>query len=336
MTEQKKNEQKVAGHFSPAELLPQTGNPSPVPYTTEQERAAKRIWDASLRSIYVQNHNHRRVFTALDNVLTLGVKGEYQTGVRNSAPSYAGKSASADAFARIVTGRGTYPAGTVPVLRVELEQACTSKRFWTAILGKYGDGFAASKDEDALRRSAYDAFEKHGTQLVIIDEVQHAGYRSAGSSAATDVIKRFISDRQVGIGLFGNEEAKLLLEGNNQLSHRLEDPCDIQPLPLTDTAAQATFKKFVKTYDAQLIKKQVFNCSSDLADERVINCLMAISKGYLGRVVKLLQVAARHAHSRRATRIEPCDLSHATLRWAMGQGLIGYNPFTFGVQKSDG
>lgn len=330
------DERKVAGRFSPAELLPQTGNPSPVPYATEAERGAKRTWDATLRSIYVQNANHKRVFTALDNVLTLGVKGEYQTGVRNSAPSYAGKSASAEEFTRIVTSRGTYPAGTMPVIRVELEQACTSRRFWTAILARYGDGFAASKDEDALRRSAYDAFEKHGTQLVIIDEVQHAGYRSAGSSAATDVIKRFISDKQVGLGLFGNEEAKALLEKNNQLSHRLEDPCDIQPLPLADTAAQVTFRKFVRAYDAQLEARKVFTCTSELSDERVINCLMAISRGYLGRVVKLLQVAARHAHSRRATRIEPCDLSHATLRWAIGQDLIGYNPFTFGLLKSDG
>lgn len=329
-------EKGKAGRFSPAELQPQTGHPMPIPYATAEERHAKGLWDARLRSIYVHNPNHKGVFTALDNVLTLGVKGGYQTGVRNSAPSYAGKSASADAFARIVAVRGTYPVGTKPVVRVELEQACTSRRFWTAILTKYGDGFAGSKDEDALRRSAYDAFEKHGTYLLIIDEVQHAGYRSAGSSAATDVIKRFISDKQVGVGLFGNEDAKVLLEKNNQLSHRLEDPCDIQPLPVADPEARKVFERFVRKYDAELLAKEVFTCSSNFTDERTIICLMAISRGFLGRVVKLLQVAARHAHSRRAERIEPCDLSHATVRWAMGQGLIGYDPFTFGTLKTDG
>ena len=329
-------EKKVAGRFSPAELLPQTGNPSPSPYATETERRAARAWDAVLRSIYVQNPNHTAVFSALDNVLTLGVKGEYQTGVRNSAPSYAGKSASGDAFARIVAARGTYPAGTLPVVRVELEQACTSRRFWTTILAKYDDGFASSKDEDALRKSAYDAFEKHGTHLLIIDEVQHAGYRSAGSSAPTDVIKRFISDKQVALGLFGNEDAATLLASNDQLSNRLEDPCDIQPLPLTDTAARKIFEKFVRKYDEQLVERKVFTASSNLMDERVVVCLMAVSRGYLGRVVKLLQVAARHAHKRGAERIEPFDLSRATIRWAVQQKLIGYDPFTFGMEASRG
>lgn len=284
----------------------------------------------------MQNPNHKAVFTALDNVLMLGVKGEFQTGVRNSAPSYAGKSASADEFARIVAARGTYPVGTMPVVRVELEQACTSKRFWTAILAKYGDGFASSKDEDALRRSAYDAFDKHGTHLLIIDEVQHAGYRSAGSSAPTDVIKRFISDKQVALGLFGNEDAETLLSSNDQLSTRLEDPCDIRPLALGDTQAQEIFEKFVRRYDVQLTSKSVFTSSSNLTDERVIACLMAISRGYLGRVVKLVQVAARHARRRGADRVEPFDLSQATIRWAVQQKLIGYDPFTYGMASNDG
>lgn len=61
---------------------------------------------------------------------------------------------------------------------------------------------------------------------------QHTGYRSNGSSAATDVIKRFISDGQVGLGLFGNEQAAELLPSNKQLSHWLRPPCDTKPLRL--------------------------------------------------------------------------------------------------------
>ncbi|MGJ3629277.1 TniB family NTP-binding protein [Sphingomonas sp. MMS24-JH45] len=228
-----------------------------------------------------------------------------------------GKSASADEFALIVAARGTYPVGTLPVVRVELEQESrasgSGRRSWST------DGLPPRGTRTRCRRSAYDAFEKHGTHLLIIDEVQHAGYRSAGSSAPTDVIKRFISDKQVALGLFGNEDAEKLLSSNDQLCTRLEDPCDIQLLNLADPPAQRVFTKFVRKYEDQLVLKKVFAAPSNLTDERTILCLMAISRGYLGRVVKLIQVAARHAYRRGADRIEPFDLSRATIGWAVKQ-----------------
>jgi hypothetical protein len=235
-----------------------------------------------------------------------------------------------------VTARGTYPAGTRPIVRVELEQACTSKRFWTAILNGYGDGFASSRDEEGLRRAAYDAIAKHGTVLLIIDEVQHAGYRSKGSSAATDVIKRFISDAQVGVGLFGNEDALELLQSNNQLSHRLIEPCDIKPLNLADTGDQARFRTFARKYGEALLSHGLFDDMPSLSDPRVIDCLMAISSGYLGRVSTLLKIAGRRAFMRDATTIEICDLSHASTAWAVEQRLTPKDPFRFGVGGSNG
>jgi Bacterial TniB protein len=325
---------KTTGTFSPEEMLPQTGNP--LPDQSGEKLAMTGQRDQVLRSIYIQNPNHTPVFKALDMVLSLGCKGVYQTGVRNAAPSYAGKSAAGDEFGRIVSRRGTYPAGTSPVVRVELEQACTTRRFWLTILEKFADGFATSKDEPALRRSAYDVFEKHGTKLLIIDEVQHAGYRSAGSSAPTDVIKRFISDAQVGLGLFGNEDALELLQANNQLSHRLQEPCDIKPLQLSQTSDQRKFEKFVQKYDEALVARKLFKVRAGLDEERIVQCLMAISSGFLGRVVTLLQIAGRRAFLRGADAIETCDLSHACATWAVEQRLTQHDPFRFGLGKARG
>lgn len=323
---------KQRGAFSPEDLTPQSGNPRPDPSADKMAQIGHR--NDLLRSIYIQNPNHTPVFKALDMVLSLGVKGVYQTGVRNAAPSYAGKSASADEFQRIVTRRGNYELGSLPVVRVELEQACTPRRFWLTILDKLGDGFASSKDDPALRRSAYDAFEKHGTKLLIIDEVQHAGYRSAGSSAPTDLIKRFISDAQVGLGLFGNEQALELLQSNNQLSHRLQEPCDIKPLKLTESDDQRKFAAFVRKYDDALVAKGLFKARSGLTDERIVQCLMSVSSGFLGRVVTLLQIAARQAFLRGADAIEPFDLSNACATWAVEQRLTPHDPFRFGISKS--
>lgn len=321
------------GAFAPDDFHPKSGDPQP--------RRDKKTMDALgarmpiVRSIFVHNPNHVGVFQALDEVVSLGSRGTHQTGVRNAAESYAGKSSSADEFARIVARRGTYPLGTMPVVRIELEQACTSRRFWTTILEAYGDGFAASKDEAGLRRSAYEAFERHGTVLLVIDEVQHAGYRSKGFSAPTDVIKRFISDAQVGLGLFGNEDARTLLESNKQLSHRLLPPCDIQPLNLLDVAEQKLFSKFVGKYDDALVKGKLFGPSCILRDIRAQHCLMAISSGYLGRVVTLLRVAGRRAFLRGADSIELCDLSDASTTWAVAQRLVAHDPFRFGIAGSE-
>lgn len=320
--------------FAPDELLPRSGNPTPR--DTPEKIAMLRQRHTAIRSIFIHNPNHVGVFKSLDEVIALGCKGSYQTGVRNAAESYAGKSSSADEFARIVHRRGSYPAELRPIVRVELEQACTPKRFWLAILAAYDDGFASSKDEEQLRRSAYEAFEKHGTVLLIIDEVQHSGYRSKGFSAPTDVIKRFISDAQVGLGLFGNEKAKELLESNNQLSHRLLPPCDIQPLNLADGTDQGSFRKFLRKYDKALVDEKLFLGSNDLHDERTLSCLMSVSRGYLGRVVTLVQVAARHAFLRDATAIEFCDLSFACTTWAVGQKLAPHDPFRFGTGGING
>lgn len=320
-----------SGAFAPGDFLPLTGNPQPLQTTATMAALRARI--PTVRSIFVHNPNHVGVFKALDTVIGLGAKGVHQTGVRNAAESYAGKSSSADEFARIVARRGTYPPGTRPVVRIELEQACTSRRFWMTILSAYDDGFASSKDEDGLRRSAYEAFERHGTVLLIIDEVQHAGYRSKGFSAPTDVIKRFISDAQVGLGLFGNEDARTILESNKQLSHRLLEPCDIQPLNLVDVAEQRLFAKFVAKYDGELVALGLFKASGILRDPRAMHCLMAISSGYLGRVVTLLQVAGRRAFLRGADAIELCDLSDASTTWAVAQKLVAHDPFRFGIPR---
>lgn len=320
-------------YFGPDELEPQTGSPRPVTSMEKLLEMGKR--ETIVRSIYVQNPNHKRVFESLEMVLTLGEKGVFQTAVRNAAPSFSGKSAGGDEFGRIVVRRGTYPVDTLPVRRVELEQACTPRRFWMSILAMYGDGYSSWKDEDGLRYSAYDAFERYGTKLLILDEIQHAGYRSKGSSAPTDVIKRFISDAQVGLGLFGNEDARTLLESNDQLSTRLIEPCDIMPLKASDSRSSRTLAKFLARYDSQLVEKGLFASSTALADPRTIECMMSLSKGYFGRVVKLMQVAGRRAFLRGATSIEFCDLSHAATSWAVAQKLASHDPFRFGISKVD-
>lgn len=324
---------KMKPLFSEAELMPASGFPEPD-YGPER-LAALTGWNEGLEAIYVHNPNHKPVLRALDMVLAMGRPGSRYV-VRNSAESYAGKSAAADEFARIVSERKSFPEGSMPVVRVELEQACTSRRFWSSIVRKYEDGFASSKDEDSLRASAYDAFEQHGTVLLIIDEVQHAGYRSHGSSAATDVIKRFRNDGKVGLALFGNENAAELLESNLQLGHRLLPPCDIKPLNIASVPDQEVFAKFLAKYDRQLTSKLLFEKPSMLDEARVASCLMAVSKGYLGRVVALLQVAARRAFLRHAERIEVCDLSDATSTWGVEQKLTGTDPFRFGMAKTGG
>ncbi len=150
------------------------------------------------------------------------------------------------------------------------------------------------------------------------------------------MIKRFISDAQVGIGLFGNEDALTLLQSNDQLSNRLIEPCDIQPLKASDVESSKRLAKFLLHYDAALVEKGLFLSSASLWDPRTVECMMSLSRGFLGRVVKMLQIAGRQAFLRGATSLEFCDLSHAATSWAVAQKLAPQDPFRFGIPKDTG
>lgn len=317
--------------FTKEDLLPKTGYDRPQTQDPELVERVKSLSER-MQGIFVHNPFHKPVFETLDFLMTAGVPGVIQFATRNAAESYSGKSACGEEYIKIVERRNSHPAGSRPVIRVELDQACTGKRFWAKINSAFGDGFADTKDEVKGRASAYRYFKDFGTVLVIIDEAQHALFRSKGKSAASDYIKRFISDKVVAVALFGTGETKDLHKNSVELANRFAQCCDIQPANLTDAKQLKDFKTFFGRFDQQLLALGEFRELSRLDDRRISACLAAMCQGYIGRAAALVKLAALRACQRRADYVEVCDLSYYVDNWAIGTFVIKSNPFTLGIE----
>lgn len=157
--------------FSKAELRPTTGWPKTRADRADDGELARR--SAAILGIYVANPVHRGPFEAIDRLRaqTAGRRGTRQYAVRVTGSSGAGKSTLAKRFVDAVTARGLHAEGERPAVYVELEQACTVKRMWSAILHAYGDGYADEGSVEALRKRAVDAILRSGTSILLIDEV---------------------------------------------------------------------------------------------------------------------------------------------------------------------
>ena len=229
--------------FVEADFEPTTGLPEVALDQRKRVELGRR--NADMISIFVSNPEHLPVLNALDELLAVGAAqkeaGLRQYALRITGPSGAGKSTVCDHFARAIAARGLAGPEEMPVVRVELEQACTPKRMWAAILAKLGDEFTSSGDEEQLRRRAYKALLRAGTRLLILDETQHLFYKSKGGSVPTDCIKRLLDDGVVPVALAGNEDARTLLESNVQLVNRMMPPADIRALAVASTADLNSF-----------------------------------------------------------------------------------------------
>jgi hypothetical protein len=319
--------------FSEQELMPSTGEPFASFDAAKRAELGARV--AQINAIFVPNPQHRSAFEALDQLMSMGagLRGTRQYALRITGASGTGKTTVCEHFRRAVAAREDAP-GKRPVVRVELEQACTVKRLWTAVLAAYGDDFRNVGDEEQLRRRAFDAIEAAGTRLLIIDETQHLFYRSKGGSFPTDAIKRALDAGVLPIALAGNEDARTLLESNVQLVNRMTPPRDILPYAVSDAEDRAAFAGWATRFDAALVREGLFGRPSGLDEQRTLACLMELSAGYVGRAANLIRVAATHAFGRDAEFVETFDLATACSEWALAQRLASRNPFRHGISAA--
>lgn len=73
---------------------------------------------------------------------------------------------------------------------------------------------------------------------------------------------------------------------------------------------------------------------SVLAEDDVLEALIDVSGGHVGRVARLIQVALPAALERGAVTIERYDLSNAIRDFAIGLGWIDHDPFMMRVSDA--
>lgn len=294
---------------------------------TTREIMAGKI--AAFQSIYIpyppQLAFHERCAFLVE--LGRATRGRPQRGMRVLAPPGSGKTAAAEAFIRQFEAAYPPTENFVPIVHVPLDRATTTKKLMMSILDAFGDSYSSHGNEQVLKARAKLCFERFGTLLMIIDEVQHLNFRTSATNDATDTLKRLLDDGVVPIVFMGTEDALSMFTRNIQLSSRLIEPSDLSPLNWNSAAHRQLLASYIAALDAAMVHHRIVDEPAGPFDPRVVGCLHTVTNGVIGRVSRLFAVALDIALRRGAARIEVYDLSLAVDRWAIPNGITGHNPF---------
>jgi len=283
---------------------------------------------ARFKSVFVPYPKHIDLHDRWDYLQQLGVKtrGQPQMGLRVLAPTGSGKSTAALAYQARVERERPATQTFRPIVKVDLERGSTSKKLMTSILDRFGDPYSSHGNELTLKRRVFACFEHFGTELLIVDEVQHLNYRNGLKNDVTDTLKGMLDAGLVPMVFLGTEDAEQMFSRNLQLNGRLLAPCDIRPLDPKRESERRIFSQFVARLEKVIIDEAILQERSDFAEAGVLAPLFEVSAGVVGRVSRLFQVALEFAIRRGALRLEPCDLADAIDRWAIEQNFISHNP----------
>lgn len=284
---------------------------------------------ARFKSVFVPYPPHVHIHGRLDYVQKLGRKlaGKPQMGLRVLGPSGSGKSAAADAYVQLVESRRPRRPDFVPVIKTDLDRHTTPKKLMILILEVFRDPYASYGNELTLKKRVLSCFERFGTELLIVDEVQHLNYRNGLRNDVTDTLKGMLDSGLVPIAFLGTDEALPMFKRNLQLNGRLLPPCDLHPLKVCSGQDQKLFAGYVTRLDQALVDEGIFSRHSGLNEAEILGALFDVSKGVVGRVNRLMHAAIEVAVRRGATRLEIADLSWAVDAWAVEQSFIDHNPF---------
>lgn len=280
------------------------------------------------RRVFVPYPKHVHMHDRCDYLQKLGRRtiGTPQMGLRVLGPTGSGKSTAADAYVDLVQRQRPRTATFVPVLKIDLERASTSKKLMMSILDKFGDPYASHGNELVLKRRAFACFERFATELLIVDEVQHLNFRNGHKNDVTDTLKGMLDGGVVPMVFLGTEDAEQMFKRNLQLNGRLLAPCDLLPLDGRDADDRRLFAVFVAKLEAVIVDCDVLSEPSKLGEADLLPALFEVSQGIVGRVSRLFQAALEIAIRRGASRLEAYDLALAVDRWAIPQSFVKSNP----------
>lgn len=321
----------------------------------DDDDASQRADAAAIRfkSIWVDFPPQRRVNRQIRRYLVseAGRRGRPITGRRLSQFSQAGKSATVERLVKelmdeeIAAGREPNP---YRVIHVTIAKRETVKQLYQKILRKLGDELVEFPTPAQLRLSDADRRKlstidrdsvttleqriaewvvKLGVELIVVDEVQRLRRAADDASEVTQRLQDFLDRGIVGLVLVGDETSRQFFESNAHFAARLLKPLQLRPLRSGAAADRRLFMEFCKEFDRQLVASLATPVSSGLTDPAVLEALLAVSSGHVGRVARLLEVALPAAIERGAACIEPYDLSNAVREFAIPTGWIGHDPF---------
>lgn len=289
-------------------------------------RAFKTIWIEHQPQEMIVNELRRYVRQCA------GYGGAPLIGCRLSEHSQAGKSATMARLKRALAEERA-EAGLEPndfqVVIIELDSQTSLKAVWQELLQALGDEYwDAPVSAKVLEKRISKWVKDLEVEVLVIDEVQHLDRKTTDAKLVTDRLKVFLNRGVVPLVLVGDEQADAFFASNPKLRARLPKGLSLTPLDVFSSKTdKKLFKQFCSSMDDAIFKLGFLQEKAGLSDDRILSALAEISKGHVGRVARLLELAFPEAVGRGADRIEPYDFSKAVRSYAIGNGWVRRDPF---------
>jgi hypothetical protein len=327
----------VDHHFG-KQPAPVTGQRTADPANDILRRRASGATTA-LANIWIEHEPQRAIIAELLKYRddTAGRRGVPLSGRRLSEHSQAGKSAT---MARLKAelaaerARAGLPPNPYQVVIVELDRRMTLKAFYQETLKALGDEYwAQPASTKMLEGRIEDWVLRLEVEILIADEVQHLLRKANDAGEVTDKLKVFLDRGVVPLVLVGDEDSVTFFRANKKLAARLGDPLKLVPLDPNSSKRDAQlFKAFCRKLDEELVSTDIFTKLSGLAEAGMLDGLITTSSGHIGRVARLVEVAAPHAVWRGAMTLEAYDLSHAVRGYAFENQWVDHDPFAINAR----
>ncbi|MEG6520851.1 TniB family NTP-binding protein [Desulfotomaculum sp. 1211_IL3151] len=172
-----------------------------------------------------------------------------------------------------------------------------------------------------------------GTQLIILDEVQHFVDRNKKRllSDSADWLKGLIIDTKIPIVLMGTLEAEKIFT-NDQLEGRFKNNQKLFPFNCHEQNDRINFRKLLKTIDDSLPLK----CESGLTNDDTWERIYLATEGKVGLVIDFIKRSVLLAFKLGAESLDHNILSKIYLDHYSTFSYCESNPFspTFNIEKS--
>lgn len=257
-------------------------------------------------------------------LLGLEMRGEQQLALNIFNRTGTGKSTIAAQY-KLMRAQEDAP-GTKSVLHARMGTSGTARDLHVAIMSELGDGFASSGTEHTLRRRAMQMMEKHGTELLILDETQHSGQKSGFSREVTAELKIMLDTGRVPIVLLGTEAAVPLIASDRELSGRMFSPCRLDPLDMDDDDDFELWQGFVGGLDRRMVADGIVAAEAGLAEEELALALGEVCDGVIGQVMRVMMMALRNTIRDQRDVVTREDIAIAVDEWSMELGFAKSNP----------
>lgn len=271
-----------------------------------------------------------------------GVRGTPIAGLRLGQEWHSGKSSAIERLKlenwqrRVVEGQQPNP---FEIVHVTIEEHMTLKIFYQECLRQMGDDFF---EEEAGRGPNQDRrtmkmledkiarwVKKLGVRLLVADEIQRLNGGGKPSKAVIERFQTFLDRGIVPLLFIGNERSNEFFTENKDLAVRCGRPLQLKPMRTSKKGDEAGhFQAFCRSFDDQLVSNRIFAIRSGLSQARLLDPIITVTGGHIGRVARMIEEAYPIAVRRGAVSIEALDLSIVTREYAIRNRWLQTDPFS--------